>query len=334
MGNDPVTSGSMTKLTFYERQIIESGLRARKGRRAIARSLGRDHRVIAREVKRNTGDHLPYTASSAQRMADHREKKRTRKKLDKDPALKDYVVQELRNEHSPEQISGMVNNHPPVSLRNRSICHETIYQYIYEGEGRFEYLYPHLRRGKPRRQKQRARKPRKSPIPERISIHQRPMEVTRKTRYGHWESDTVVCKKQREVVSVQYERKSQLVRIHKVANKTAPETEGALRETICSLPQDLFKTMTFDNGGEGACHVRLRRDYLIQTYFCDAYASWQKGGVENINGLIRQYIPKDANLAEMTEDDIYVIQEKLNNRPRKGLGYLTPNQVIAREVGR
>lgn len=87
--------------------------------------------------------------------------------------------------------------------------------------------------------------------------------------------------------------------------------------------------MTFDNGGEGACHTKIRDDDGIDTYFCDAYASWQKGGVENINGLIRQYIPKDALLDTMTDDDTYAMQERRNNRPRKHLKYLTPNQVIA-----
>ncbi len=91
--------------------------------------------------------------------------------------------------------------------------------------------------------------------------------------------------------------------------------------------------MTFDNGTEGAKHMDMRDDYNMKTYFCDAYASWQKGGVENINGLIRQYIPRDADLSTMTDEDIYVIQERLNNQPRKGLNYLTPNQVIAMEVG-
>lgn len=333
MGNDPVESGSMAKLTYYERQRIESGLRRGKTHRAIGKVLGRDHSVINREVERNTGDTLPYTADSAQRIADRRERKRKRAKLEKDTALKQYVVEHLREDHSPEQIAGLLKAHPPKHLTAHTLCHETIYQYIYVGEGRFEYLYPHLRRGKPRRQKQRARKPRKTSIPERISIHERPKEVEKKTRYGHWESDTVLCQRQKEVVSVQYERKAQLARIHKVADKSAQETEGALRETVTSLPQDLFRTMTFDNGGEGACHVNIRDDYLVQTFFCDAYASWQKGGVENINGLIRQYIPKDANLAGMTEEEIYAIQEKLNNRPRKGLGYLTPNEVIAHEVG-
>ena len=290
----------MQRITSYERQVIEVALRKGKSLRTIARGLGRDHRVIAREVKRNTGDYLPYTAASAHRIALRSERNRHRVKLEHDLDLKHY---------------------------------ETIYQYIYAGEGRWEYLYPHLRRGRPQRRKQRARKPRKTLIPERISIHERPVEVQKKTRYGHWESDTIVCKKQQEVLSTQYERKAQLLRLHKVNDKSAPETERAIRDTVESLPQDLFRSMTFDNGSEGACHVRLRGDYNIETYFCDAYASWQKGGVENMNGLIRQYIPKSANLSRLTGDELYAIQERINNRPRKNLNYLTPNEVIASLVG-
>jgi IS30 family transposase len=323
----------MAKLTSYERQIIESGLRCEKSHRAIGKALGRDHSVINREVERNTGDHLPYTADSAQRIADRRERQRKRTKLDEDHDLRQHVIAQLHDDRSPEQIAGRLKTHPPDHLQGRTLYHETIYQYIYTGEGRYEYLYPHLRRGKPRRQYHRARKLRKSLIPERVSIHERPEEVEARTRYGHWESDTMLCRNQRPVVSVQYERKSQLARIHKVANKSAEETEQTLRETVTSLPQDVFRTMTFDNGGEGARHIHLRDDYGIHTFFCDAYASWQKGGVENMNGLIRQYIPKDANLSDMTDDEIYAIQEKLNNRPRKGLGYFTPNEVIAQQVG-
>lgn len=324
----------MAKLTSLERQLIEHGLRKGKSKRAIAKGLRREASVIRREIEHNSGDYLPYTADSAQRIREQRERKRRRPKLEADPDLREHVIAELRQGCSPEQIAGTLKAQPQPHLDGQSLCHETIYQYIYEGEGRYEYLYPHLRRKQPRRKKQRARKPRKTLIPERISIHERSREVAKKKTYGHWESDTMVCKKQRETISVQYERKAQLVRIHKVADKSAKSTELAIRDSIASLPQYLFKTMTFDNGGEGACHTKLRDDYMLQTYFCDAYASWQKGGVENINGLIREYIPKDANLAEMTADDIYAIQEKLNNRPRKGLNFLTPNQVIALQVGR
>lgn len=324
----------MARITFVERQLIEHGLRKGKSKRAIAKALGREPSVIRREIEHNSGDYLPYTADSAQRICEQRERKRRRPKLEADPDLREHVITELRGGCSPEQIAGVLKEHPPENLVDKHLCHETIYQYIYEGEGRYEYLYPYLRRKRPRRRKQRARKPRKTAILQRISIHERSTEVAKKKTYGHWESDTMVCKKQQETISVQYERKAQLVRIHKVADKSAKSTELAIRDSIASLPQYLFKTITFDNGGEGACHNKIRDDYMLQTYFCDAYASWQKGGVENINGLIREYIPKDANLAEMTADDIYAIQEKLNNRPRKGLNFLTPNQVIALQVGR
>jgi len=323
----------MQHITYYERQIIEAELRLEKSKRAIARHLKRDHRVIAREIIRNSGEVLPYTAVSAQVIANRHERERTKKKLEKDEILKRYVVNELHNDRSPEQIAGTLAAQPPAHLQGITICHETIYQYIYHGEGRYEYLYPHLRKGRPKRRKQKARKPQKTGILERVSIHQRPREVILKKRFGHWESDTVVCTKQQQALSVQYERTSQLIRLHKVANRSAQATEIALRDTIASLPQYLFLSMTFDNGGEGACHTKIRDDDGIDTYFCDAYASWQKGGVENINGLIRQYIPKDALLDTMTDDDIYAIQEKLNNRPRKHLKYLTPNQVIASQVG-
>lgn len=324
----------MAKLTFLERQLIEHGLRKNKSQRAIAKVLKRNPSVIRREIERNSGDYLPYTADSAQRISEQRERKRRWSKLEQDSGLRAHVVAELRDGHSPEQIAGILQEHPPEHLRGKHICHETIYQYIYEGEGRYEYLYPYLRRKRPRRRKQRTRKPRKATILQRISIHERSAEVAKKKTYGHWESDTIVCKKQKETISVQYERKAQLVRIHKVADKSAASTELAIRDSIASLPQYLFKTMTFDNGGEGTCHTKIRDDYMLQTYFCDAYASWQKGGVENINGLIREYIPKNTNLTKMTDEDIYAIQEKLNNRPRKGLNYLTPNQVIALQVGR
>jgi len=323
----------MQRITNYERQIIEVQLRRGKSKRAIARHLGRDHRTVAREINRNCGKVLPYTAVSAQSIADRHERQRTTTKLEKDQDLREHIVCELRHDTSPEQIAGMLRQQPPGHLEGTTISHETIYQYIYRGEGRYEYLYPHLRRGRPKRRKQRARKPRKTLILERVSIHLRPQEVQERLRFGHWESDTVVCKKQTEALSVQYERRAQLLRLHKVADRSAQATEVALRDTIASLPQDLFHSITFDNGGEGACHTKIRNDYGISTYFCDAYASWQKGGVENINGLIRQYIPKDADLATLTDEDIYAIQEKLNNRPRKKLNYLTPNQVIAAEVG-
>ncbi|MFH1048224.1 MAG: IS30 family transposase [Patescibacteria group bacterium] len=214
-------------------------------------------------------------------------------------------------------------------FKGSKISHESIYQYIYTSPYG-NYLYHYLRyKNAPKRQKRYARKPQKSFIPERISIHDRPEIINTRERFGDWESDSEIFRKQKSALSVQHERKSLLVRLRKVADRGSEETLEALRATIESLPtKDLVKSITFDNGGEGAGHFKIRDEYGITTYFCDPYKSWQKGGVENSNGLIRQYLPRTANLDMMTEDMIYEIQEKLNDRPRKKLNYSTPNEVI------
>ena len=142
----------------------------------------------------------------------------------------------------------------------------------------------------------------------------------------------VASLKQKIILSVQSERKSKLIRMHMAANKAAEETANALVRTIESLPSEWFKTMTFDNGGEGVKHTEIKKEYGIETYFCDPFASWQKGGVENANKLIRQYLPRNTDMAKLTDRDIYNIQEKLNNRPRKCLGYLSSNEVINKVV--
>lgn len=327
----------MDKLTLFERQIIESGVRVGKSLRAIARSLNRDHKAIQYEVKEKTVSGRDYSAVVAERLSVEREKKRHQPKLthSKNTLLKKYVVDCIVKDWSPEQISGILKNQPPTELKGATLSPETIYQYIYQGEGRYEKLFKHLRRGRKKRQQRWGRKTQKTRIPERVSIHERPEEITLKTTVGHWETDTVEGKRTTKGnLSVQYERKTMLVRIHKVENKSAEATEEAIRESINSLPEWFWKSITFDNGTEGVNHTKLKKDYFLKTYFCDPYSSWQKGGVENLNGLIRQYLPKGTDFSELTRDQVQVIQEKLNNRPRKSLNYLTPNQVLDQEVGK
>jgi IS30 family transposase len=217
-------------------------------------------------------------------------------------------------------------------MNGKTISHESIYHYIYHKDGRFEGLYTYLRQGKNKRQKRHTRKTCKTRIPERISIHARPKVVETRERYGDWESDSVIFSKQKTALSVQSERKSKLIRMHKVANKTADETLNALVKTAESVPRDMFHTMTFDNGTEGVKHTEMKRIYDVETYFCDPFASWQKGGVENANKLIRQYLPRNTDLSKLSDRDIYDIQEKLNNRPRKCLNYQSPNEVINKVV--
>jgi len=318
-------SGMSNCLTFYDRQMLEYWLRTKQSMRAVARLLGRDHTVLVRELKRNgCGDRKKYRADTAQRMFEKRVFKQHKGKLDKHPELKEFVIEGLKNEWSPDVIAGKLKT---VGAK-LSVSHESIYHYIYNKDGRYEGLYKYLRQGQSKRHKRHTRKSPKLPIIERISIHERPEVVRERTRFGDWESDSVIFSKQKTALSVQSERKSKLIRMHKVTNKTAEETKHALIKTIESLPSEMFKTMTFDNGGEGAKHTEIRNEYGIKTYFCDPFASWQKGGVENANKLIRQYLPRSTDLSKLTDRDIYEIQEKLNNRPRKCLNYKSPNEVI------
>ena len=320
----------MQILTFFERQKIEFYLRGKWSIRAIGRELYRDHTIISREIERNQWPGEKYYDSHlAQARADARAKKTNKRKLDKHEDLWRYVSNQLKAGWSPEEVAGRLKEFPPLHLRGVRISHESIYQYIYHTiPGR--HLYQYLRKKtKPRRQHHYSRKKQaKVKIKERISIHQRPTHITNRQYYGDWESDTVVFSKTKLALSVQCERKSGLARLGRLANRSKEETEIALTNSMDSIHQDLRHSITFDNGGEGACHQAIRDLFGVDTYFCDTYASWQKGGVENLNGLVREYLPRKINFAMITDEQIYHIQETLNNRPRKRLSYQTPNEVV------
>jgi IS30 family transposase len=310
--------------------MIEWRLNAHVSVRQIGRDLKRNHGVISREIALNCSRDGTYSAMLAQEKADRRrEKRRTRKrKLDMDDALRRFVISELEQGQSPDVIAGRLKTDPPPHLKGKTISHEAIYQWIQEGEGRKLGLHHFLLSGRPRRQKHRSRKKRKSHIPERISIHARPESINERTEAGHWETDSMVFKKQRVRLSVQYERKARYVIMHRLSNGSAEETEQALQDSIQSYPQPVWKTITFDNGGEGATHYKLKTAFNLQTFFCDPYASWQKGGVENTNRIIRRFLPRDTDMNLITDKDIYAIQQKINATPRKVLGYKTPAEVL------
>jgi len=320
----------MRRITYFERQVIELLLASGKSHRRIGGIIKRDHRVIDREVKRNKPGERAYRARLAQELTDRREANRCKKKLEKDEDLKEFVVKNLKEDFSPEQIAGLLKEEPPEHLAGKQICHESIYQYVYEGEGRYEYLYTHLRRHKKKRKKQGKRKHKKVQIKERISIHDRPTVIDQKKRYGDFECDLIEGPRSgKQALSVHYERKSQYVKIHRVESKSAEKTNEALLASKEMLPHNFIKSITFDNGSETAWHHVIRYEYQIDTFHCDPYCSWQKGGVENINGLIRQYIPKGAKVEDYSDEFIKEIERKLNNRPRKGLRYKSPNKVLA-----
>lgn len=316
-------------LTSYDRQKLEYWLRTKQSLRAIAKIMRRDHSVLVRELKRNSsGGRKRYRADIAQRLFEKRIYRQHKGKLDKYPELKEYVVEGLKKEWSPDVIAGKMKS----EKMEQTISHESIYHYVYHKDIGEEKLYKYLRQAQPKRHKLHSRKKCKLRIPERVSIHQRPEYINERERYGDWESDSVIFSKQKTILSVQSERKSKLIRMHKAKDKSADETRNALVRTAESVDRDLFLTITFDNGTEGVQHTEIKKEYGVDTYFCDPFASWQKGGVENANKLIRYYLPRSTNLSQMTDRDIYDIQEKLNNRPRRCLNYKSPNEVINQVV--
>jgi len=293
--------------------------------------MRKDHTVLSREILRNGSNREKYRADTAQARADKRRHQKRLGKLDKHPALKEYVVNSLKKEWSPDEIAGRIKETSFSKTERITISHESIYHYIYNRAEKYEKLFLFLPQRRTKRRKRGGRKSRNIPIPERKSITLRPAVVNERKRMGDWESDNLEFKRAvtKSAVSVQCERKAGLIRLHKVARKKSPEdTLEALTETVESLPSELTNTYTFDNGTENGLHTLLRERFGIDTYFCDPFSSWQKGSVENVNKLLRRYLPRDTDLDSLTDEDLYVIQEKLNNRPRKRLNYKTPNEVI------
>lgn len=314
------------ELTFFERQKLQYWLRTKLSLRKIAKLIRKNHSVVIREIQRNSSGRDRYRADIAQRLCEERKHKKRKGKLDKYPELKEYVEDKLLKDWSPEQISGRIEEFK--ALENLTISHESIYHYVYERSEKYKQLYKHLRTNRKKRLKWGKRKNRGIVIKQRVSIHHRSKVIDGRKRFGDWESDTVEFKKilGLRCLSVQYERKSQLVRISKLKDKSADETLKALIKTGYSVGPGLFKSVTFDNGTEGSRHYETRDIFGAKTFFCDSFKSWQKGGVENMNKLIRQYLPRDTDLEKFSDEDIHLIQERINNRPRKKLNYLTPNE--------
>lgn len=321
------------EITFFEREKIEVYLRMKKAKKWIAKKIGREYSIIRKEIARNSGEHLPYDAKTAQTIADRRKKKTNVRKLEKsgNEELAKYVEEKIREGSSPEQIAGVLKNYPPEEVKeckDKTVSYESIYDWVYNGKGKKLGLYIFLRRKQNKRISKKTRKERKnkakiSLIPDRVSVHKR--ELTEEL--GHWETDSVIFTG-RSILSVQFERKSKLCRMHKCEDKSARRSEEAIWDSMETTREIEWKTITRDNGSENVLHIETE----VPSFFCDPYCSWQKGGVENLNGLIREYFPKKTNLDTVPVREIYRIQEKLNNRPRKCLNFLTPNQILAGEL--
>lgn len=320
-------------LSIHEREQIRLLLSQKYSLRDIARILHRNHRTIAREIKRNSPaiGSKAYCPSNAHIKSVKRRATCKTKRLD-DGSLRSYVIRRLTKGWSPETISGRLRRiHSQIQ-----VSHETIYRFIYSGYGKRERLSEFLHRGHQRRQSWKGRATqaaKRLDIPNKTNISQRPKEANLRETVGHLETDLMEGNRTTGgAVSVTVDRKSGIVILDKLSSKQTAERIGVLEAHLRKLPKAFRKTMTFDNGKENIDHQQLRDHLDIRTFFCNPYHSWEKGTVENTIGLIRSWIPKGSDLTQVTQADLNVISQELNYRPRKRHGYLTPAEVLLREI--
>lgn len=316
----------MKYITLEERKSIQKMYKEGISCREMGRVLGRSHSTVSAELQKNKMWYeKEYCAEKAHERFLKRQMEKGKKTiLEIYPWIKEKIIEWMTNEQwSPEQIAGQLG----LMCGERVICHETIYQFVYSEEGRELKLWLHMRhKKKPMRQFRGGRKRRGIQIQYRVPISARPRAANERKEIGHLETDSMIFSDQRPILSVQVDRKAKKCCLTLLPDKTAKETKYALRKAIEEFGERHVKTITYDNGTENAKHHEINEEFGIMSFFCRAYASWQKGLVENTNKLIRQYLPRYTDMAKMTQEMIYEIQEKLNNRPRKSLGFLTPNQ--------
>lgn len=314
-----------THITGKDRETLYILKKEGMSVKEIAKRLGKHKSSIFKEINRNSDRKLGYLPDRADEKAVKRRANKV-KKLNRDPKLKSYVIAKLEAGWSPEMISGRAKyeNHPLVAS-------ETIYQFVYGEEGNKLGLFKCLRMRRAKRGKLHGRKPR-GVILNRISIHDRPASIECRKEFGHFEGDLVINKKSMsQNVSVVLERKTRFVRLNKNESKKSTHVMQKIFNTMASLPARARKSITFDNGKEFAKHDVLRI-MKTETYFCDAYASWQKGGVENVNRILRWFLPSNIPLSDLTEDQLDQIETKINSLPRKCLGFRSAAEAFGDEI--
>ena len=307
-------------LTAGHRIVVHTLLQEDKTHRHIADKLGVHRSTVSREISRNTG-RRGYRHQQAQAMAEERLAQPRTKKMTDDVIA--HIETEIRKQHAPEQITGTMKNH--VGTR---ISHERIYQYIWKDKRDGGDLYVHLRIANGKRNRKRyGGKDYRGRIPGRVDIDQRPAVVDRKNRVGDWEADLVSGQKHKGFLVTLVERKTKFTMIGHVLQKNADAVSAEIKRLFRAVSRPV-KTITYDNGREFSGHQSINESLGCKSYFAKPYHSWERGLNENTNGLIRQYFPKGMDLRNITRKEISFVQRRLNNRPRKTLGFKTPNEVF------
>lgn len=323
------------RLTMAQREEIAILWGQGLSKAAIAREVGVHRSTIGRELEAGSTtfpDRQPkYRATVAQAAADRRASRQPKTKLAKNPALAAEVTHRLEQEHSPEQIAARLKLDFPDD-EDMHLSHEAIYQSLFvQGRGELRRdLHKRLRTGRALRKTRRPVGQRGgSKIPGMVNISERPAEVEDRAVPGHWEGDLIVGAQSKSAIGTLVERTTGFVMLlHLPESHGADTVATAMIEAMSRLPETLRKTLTWDQGNEMSSHAQIAEATSLAIYFCDPHSPWQRGTNENTNGLLRQYFPKGTDLSVYGPDYLDHVALKLNNRPRKRLGFKTPAEAL------
>jgi IS30 family transposase len=329
----PPRSRCASALTLAEREEISRAMVEGRSIRSIAARLGRAPSTISREIKRNGGQ-LAYRAAEADSAAWNRALRPKHCKLVKSVALARIVTDKLRLLWSPEQIAGWLKHTYPHD-ESQHVSHETIYRSLFiQARGALKKeLLQHLRRTRGmRRSRHHTQKTDiHGQIVGAVSISERPASAEDRAVPGHWEGDLLFGSDNSQIATL-VERQTRYVMLVKVGAKDTETVINALIKNARKLPQELYKSLTWDRGKEMAAHKRFTLATDIQVYFCDPQSPWQRGSNENTNGLLRQYLPKGINISSYSQAKLNAVARQLNERPRKTLGFQTPAEKFSQIV--
>jgi IS30 family transposase len=300
----------------------------------IARCLGRHRSTIGRECKRNRSYQGSYDPGTAQAFANSRRRAHLHRPRTGHRCLMAYVAERLQAGWSPEQIAGRLCRHSASALEDLTISHTTIYRWIWSDPQRTALFRPFLRIASKPRRKPYGKPSRQGQILGKRSIDERPQEANERRRIGDWEGDTVVGKGRTGYLLTCVDRASRYLMARKVKTCAAEPVAERLKHTIGKLPASKRHSLTLDNGREFARPVELERSLSVQIFFAHPYHAWERGTNENINGLLRQYLPKDADLSLISAVQLRSYVLALNHRPRKCLDYLSPFEVFHHKTPR
>lgn len=317
---------SYSHLTLEERcrlcGLMEMGL----SKAEIARRLGRDRSTVYREIGRNRCVD-GYRPDSAERRAWARKFRGSR--IMRSTRLRAHIEDRLAMGWSPEQIAGRMEREGV----DHKVSAESIYRHVYSPAGRRAGLPRQLAQRKARRGRRRRNGAREPSIPNRVSIHQRPTKAHLRAEFGHWEGDLMHFRRQRDILLTLQERRSRLTLARRLRSKDAVLTANAIVAELGGLAPEARRTVTHDNGGEFAQHERVTDQIGLRAFFCDPHSPWQRGGIENANGRLRRDLPRKTSLGDYTDDDIDDVIWNVNSTPRKCLGYRTPIEAFAANLG-